>query len=78
MSIPPLAHIADAGAEIDVMARPRVFVDEFSLPRRPAIQGKALEISTQVLLVTLLPRLLGPAEFGRLTLALVTLGWPRK
>jgi len=41
-----------------------------------AIQGKALEIVTQGLLVLLLPRLLGPAEFGRLTLglAIVTLG----
>lgn len=38
--------------------------------------GKALEIGTQGLLVTLLPRLLGPAEFGRLSvaLAIVTIG----
>jgi O-antigen/teichoic acid export membrane protein len=41
-----------------------------------AVQGKALEIGTQGLLVLLLPRLLGPAGFGRLTvgLAIVTLG----
>jgi O-antigen/teichoic acid export membrane protein len=39
-------------------------------PRRAALQGKALEILTQVLLVALLPRLLGPVEFGRLTVAL--------
>ncbi len=38
--------------------------------RRAALQGKALETVTQVLLVTLLPRLLGPIEFGRLTVAL--------
>ncbi len=45
-------------------------------PRWGAVQGKGLEILTQALLVLLLPRLLGPAEFGRLTLALVivTLG----
>ena len=45
-------------------------------PRQAAIRGKALEFATQVLLVTLVPRLLGPAEFGRLTvaLAIVTLG----
>jgi O-antigen/teichoic acid export membrane protein len=39
-------------------------------PRRAALQGKALEVTTQVLLVMLLPRFLGPAEFGRLTVAL--------
>lgn len=39
-------------------------------PRRAALQGKALEVATQVLLVMLLPRFLGPAQFGRLTVAL--------
>jgi PST family polysaccharide transporter len=39
-------------------------------PRSAALGGKALEIGTQVLLITFLPRLLGPAEFGRLTVAL--------
>ena len=41
-----------------------------------AVQGKTLEIFTQGLLVLVLPRLLGPAAFGRLTLglAIVTLG----
>src|SRR5512145_2692803 len=45
-------------------------------PRQAAVRGKSLELVTQVLLVTLVPRLLGPAEFGRLTvaLAIVTLG----
>lgn len=45
-------------------------------PRQAAVRGKTLELVTQVLLVTLVPRLLGPAEFGRLTvaLAIVTLG----
>lgn len=45
-------------------------------PRQAAVRGKALELATQVLLVTLVPRLLGPAEFGRMTvaLAIVTLG----
>jgi O-antigen/teichoic acid export membrane protein len=35
-----------------------------------AIQGKAIEIITQALMVTWLPRLLGPVEFGRLMVAL--------
>jgi O-antigen/teichoic acid export membrane protein len=41
-----------------------------------AVQGKAIELATQSLLVLLVPRLLGPEEFGRLTvaLAIVTLG----
>lgn len=39
-------------------------------PRWAAVQGKALEIATQVMLVTLLPRFLGPSEFGRLAVAL--------
>ena len=39
-------------------------------PRQAAVRGKALELVTQVLLVTLVPRLLGPEDFGRLTLAL--------
>lgn len=39
-------------------------------PRAAAARGKALEFITQLLLVTVLPRLLGPASFGRLTLAL--------
>ena len=45
-------------------------------PRQAAVRGKALELVTQVLLVTLVPRLLGPAEFGRMTIALaiVTIG----
>jgi len=45
-------------------------------PRQAAIRGKALELATQILLVTLIPRLLGPADFGRMTvvLAIVTLG----
>lgn len=42
--------------------------------RRVALAGKVLEIATQVLLVTLLPRLLGPAEFGRLMLAVAVVG----
>ncbi|NNF39372.1 MAG: hypothetical protein HKN71_11945, partial [Gemmatimonadetes bacterium] len=37
--------------------------------RAAAIQGKAIEIVTQALMVTLLPRLLGPVEFGRLMVA---------
>ena len=47
----------------------------FTDPRRAAVQAKTLEIGTQALLVTLLPRLLGPAEFGRLgvAMAIVTL-----
>lgn len=40
------------------------------MPRQAAIQGKTLEIVSQVLLLTLLPRTLGPQEFGRFTLAL--------
>ncbi|HEX7121200.1 MAG TPA: oligosaccharide flippase family protein [Gemmatimonadaceae bacterium] len=49
---------------------------EFALRRRAALQGKTLEIVTQVGLITLLPRLLGPAPFGRLMLAIavVTVG----
>ena len=45
-------------------------------PRQAAVRGKALELVTQVLLVTVVPRLLGPAEFGRMTvaLAIVTIG----
>jgi len=45
-------------------------------PRQAAVRGKALELVTQLLLVTVVPRLLGPAEFGRMTvaLAIVTLG----
>jgi O-antigen/teichoic acid export membrane protein len=39
-------------------------------PRGAAVVGKGLEFASQLLLVTLLPRLLGPAEFGRLTVAL--------
>ncbi|HEX6105950.1 MAG TPA: hypothetical protein VFZ26_10215 [Gemmatimonadales bacterium] len=41
-----------------------------------AIQGKGLEAGTQALLVLLLPRILGPADFGRLavSLAVVALG----
>jgi O-antigen/teichoic acid export membrane protein len=39
-------------------------------PRQAAVRGKALEFITQVLLVTIVPRLLGPAEFGRMTVAL--------
>ena len=44
--------------------------------RAAAIQGKAIEIITQALMVTWLPRLLGPVEFGRLMVALTvaTLG----
>ncbi|MBT8403458.1 MAG: hypothetical protein KJP18_06355 [Gemmatimonadetes bacterium] len=37
--------------------------------RAAAIQGKTIEIVTQALMVTLLPRLLGPVEFGRLMVA---------
>jgi O-antigen/teichoic acid export membrane protein len=37
--------------------------------RAAAIQGKAIEIITQALMVTWLPRLLGPVEFGRLMVA---------
>lgn len=49
---------------------------DFAFRRRAALQGKTLEIVTQVGLITLLPRLLGPAPFGRLMLAIavVTVG----
>lgn len=54
--MPPLGADATAGARRS--------------PRTAAVHGKALEAATQLLLVTILPRLLGPAEFGRLTVAL--------
>jgi len=45
-------------------------------PRRAAVAGKGLEFTSQLLLVIVLPRLLGPAEFGRMAvaLAIVTIG----
>lgn len=47
-----------------------------SSPRWGAVQGKALETTLQAVLLLLLPRMLGPADFGRLTLglAIVALG----
>jgi O-antigen/teichoic acid export membrane protein len=39
-------------------------------PRWAALHGKALELASQLLLVTAIPRLLGPAHYGRLALAL--------
>lgn len=71
----PSAPADPAAAEAVAQPAPAPPAQRVS-PRSAAVSGKALEFVTQALLVTLLPRLLGPAEFGRLALALaiVTVG----
>ena len=81
MAIPPTGPATAQKAAIAAQPQRSVSVTDRAVtrarnPARPwqaAVQGKGLELVGLLLLVTVLPRVLGPTEYGRLLVALTIL-----